>query len=171
VTTLLALARADTGHLTPDRAQFDLNEAVGLVVEQYAPRAEAAGVTLRNKGTPAPLVADEDLLMQVLVNLIDNALTHTPAGGTVTVGCRTERERVRLWVTDTGAGIPPEHQPRIFDRFYRVDTGRARQPPHGGAGLGLAISKAIAEAHGGTIDLTSRVSEGTRVDVLLPTAR
>jgi heavy metal sensor kinase len=169
VGTLLALARADAGSLPLDRAPMDLADCVAPILEQYAPQADEARVALRDESAPAPLVGDEDLLIQVLVNLLDNALAHTPAGGQIAVGCRSEGERVRLWVTDTGVGIPPEHQTRIFDRFYRVDLGRARQ--YGGTGLGLALCKAIAEAHGGTIGLTSRVGEGTRVELVLPTGR
>ena len=166
VGTLLTLARADTGRLPLDRAPLDLADTVAVILEQYAPLAAEADAVLVDESSPAPLVGDEDLLVQVLVNLLDNALAHTPAGGRIAVGCRTAGDRVRLWVADTGAGIPPGHQARVFGRFYRVDTGRARQ--HGGTGLGLAITKAIAEAHGGTITLTSEVGQGTRVELALP---
>ncbi len=167
VGTLLTLARADARSLPLDRAPVDLVETVTSVLEQYGQRAEDTGVTLRAETAPATLASDEDLLIQVLVNLLDNALAHTRPGDTIAVGCRAEDDgRVRLWVADTGSGIPPADQPRIFDRFYRTDTGRARQ--HGGAGLGLAICKAIAEAHGGTIGLASQVGTGTRVELVLP---
>ena len=166
VGTLLTLARADAGQLATERARFDLAETVGLVVEQFAPTAEAAGVALVDDAVPTPLVADEDLLVQALVNLIDNALAHTPAGGRVAVGCRPEDGRVRVWVEDTGSGIAPEHRERVFDRFYRVDSGRTRA--RGGTGLGLAICRAIAEAHGGEVALTSAEEGGTRVELVLP---
>jgi signal transduction histidine kinase len=104
--------------------------------------------------------------VQLLVNLTDNALAHTPASGSVTIGCRPEPGQIRLWVADSGEGIAPAHHQRVFDRFYRVDTGRART--RGGAGLGLAICKAIAEVHGGTISLTSDAGRGTHVEVVLP---
>lgn len=166
VATLLTLARADTGRLPIDPAPFDLADTVAAILDQYAPLAAAAGVALRAEAAPAPVVADEDLLVQVLVNLVDNALAHTPAGGSLTIGCRRDGDRARLWVADTGTGIAPEHQARVFDRFYRVDAGRTRAA--GGVGLGLAICRAIAEAHGGTIELTSRPGEGTRVELVLP---
>lgn len=168
VGALLTLARVDAGQLVLGRAPFDLADTVGLVMEQYAPVAEEAGVTLEDQSSPTPLVADEDLLVQVLVNLLDNALAHTPAGERITVGCRAEGDRVRLWVVDTGSGIAPEHRERVFDRFYRVDAGRTRQ--QGGTGLGLAISKAIVEAHGGTITLASQVGPETRIELVLPGA-
>jgi heavy metal sensor kinase len=166
VNALLTLARADTGRMPLERAPMDLAETVSLSLEHYAPLAAEAGIDLVEESSPAPLVGDQDLLVQVLVNLLDNALAHTPSGGRIVAGCRREGERVRLWVADTGQGIVAEDQARVFDRFYRVDTGRARE--QGGAGLGLAICKAIAEAHGGTIGLTSRVGAGTRVEVVLP---
>jgi heavy metal sensor kinase len=165
---LLTLARADEGTLTLDRVDVDLQELCSLVLEQFAGPAGAAGVTLRDESEPARVVADEDRLVQVLVNLVDNALAHTPAGGTIAVGCRREASgAVRLWVVDTGRGIPAEHRERVFDRFYRVETGRAVATAAGGAGLGLSISRAIVEAHGGTIELTSDVGVGTRVVVSL----
>jgi heavy metal sensor kinase len=166
VSTLLTLARADAGQLTLDRVPFDVADTVDLVVEQYTPIAAEAGITLRAEPATAPLVADEDLLVQVLVNLIDNALTHTPAGGVVTVGCGMDTSHIRLWVSDTGEGIAPEHQDRVFDRFYRVDVGRTRE--RGGVGLGLAICRAIVEALGGRISLASVPDHGTRIDLLLP---
>lgn len=167
VGTLLTLARADTGRLIPDQVAFDLAETVNLVLEQYRAVATAAGVELRDESAPCPLVGDEDLLVQVLVNLLDNALAHTPAGGIVSVGCEADDGRVVLWVADTGSGIPLEHQGRVFDRFYRVDAGRGSV--RGGTGLGLAICRAIADAHGGSIDLTSVPGIGTRVELVTPT--
>ena len=125
VSTLLTLARADTGRLVPDRSAFNLANTVALILEQYTPVADEAGIDLRAETEPAPLEADEDLLIQVLVNLIDNALAHTPRSGTVTVGCRSAAE-VQLWVSDTGRGVRTADQERVFDRFYRVDPGRAR---------------------------------------------
>jgi signal transduction histidine kinase len=106
------------------------------------------------------------LLVQVLVNLVDNAITHTPPAGNVTVGCQSVGSGVRLWVSDTGSGIPDADQERVFDRFYRLEASRARAS--GGAGLGLAICKAIVEAHGGTIALTSQVGRGTLIELSLP---
>lgn len=166
VATLLTLARADAGRLLVDPAPFDLAETAAAVLDQYVPGAEAATVRLRAETSPTPLVADEDLFVQALVNLLDNALASTPAGGTVAVGCRREDRLAHLWVEDTGVGIAAEHHARVFDRFYRVDPGRTRA--RGGAGLGLAICRAIADAHGGTIRLTSRPGHGTRLDLVVP---
>lgn len=166
VGTLLTLARADAGQLAISRAPFDLATTVELVAEQFTPRAAEAGVVLHRRTAPCSLVADEDLLVHLLVNLVSNALAHTPAGGSVTIGCQPAANEAHLWVTDTGAGIDPGHQRRVFDRFYRVDYGRTRTS--GGAGLGLSICQAIAAAHGGRIDLTGRPGRGTIVEVALP---
>jgi heavy metal sensor kinase len=166
VGTLLTLARADAGQLVlaPDR--FDLAEMVELVFDQFAPRATEMGIALDREATPCLLVADEDLLVQVLVNLVANALAHTPSGGTITVGCRRDAGTARLWVADTGAGIAAEHQARVFDRFYRVDPARSRA--QGGTGLGLSISRTIVTAHGGAISLRSALGKGTTVEVVVP---
>lgn len=168
VGTLLALARADTGALAAERHRLDLAEVVTDVAEQDAAPAAAAGVAVTAAASPAAILGDEDLLVQVFVNLLDNALVHTPAGGTVALGCAPVGERVRGWVSDDGAGIALEHQGRVFDRFYRVDAGRARA--HGGAGLGLSICRAIVEAHGGTIRLASDPGRGTTVEFWLSAA-
>ena len=166
VATLLTLARADAGRLAAERAPFDLADTVDLILEQYAPLAAENQITLNGDAAPTPISADEDLLVQALVNLVDNALAHTPPGGTVAVGCRRNGVAAELWVTDTGEGIPLEHQSHVFDRFYRVDAGRSRE--RGGSGLGLAICAAIAQAHGGSISLTSAVGQGVRVEMRIP---
>lgn len=168
LSALLALARADDARLRLDRAPFDLAEVVEAVVEQMEPSAAERGVTLAATPEPAPAVADADLIAQVLTNLVDNALAATPAGGRVTVGCRPVEGGVTAWVADTGRGIPAEHQTRVFDRFYRVDEGRARD--RGGAGLGLSICREIVATHGGTVSLESVPGEGTLVAFTLPTA-
>jgi heavy metal sensor kinase len=166
VAALLTLARADAGKLVAERAPFDLAATIDHLGDQYAPLAAAAGVALRCETTPTLLVADEDLLVQLLVNLLDNALAYTPAGGAVTVGCRSEDGRGRLWVDDSGQGIGSEHLPHLFDRFYRADAGRSRE--RGGTGLGLAICQAIVGAHDGSITIDSAPGRGTRVEVVLP---
>ena len=97
--------------------------------------------------------ADESLLLQLLLNLLDNAIKYTPSGGDVGVTWGVEGRFAVVTVSDTGIGVAVEHQPHIFERFYRVDTARSRA--EGGTGLGLAISRWITEAHGGTINVAS----------------
>jgi len=115
------------------------------------------------------IVADPDGLRQVLTNLFDNSLRHMPRGG----GLRVTAEPVAgngggvaLAVADTGTGIPAEHLPRIFERFYRVDPSRSRE--QGGTGLGLAIVKHLVEAHGGSVTAESKLSRGTTIRLLFP---
>ncbi len=163
---LLSLARLDSPEPRPEPMTFDLAETIGALGETYAPIFRSRQLTLRLTTAPTGLLADEDLIIQVLVNLLDNAIAHTPPGGTITVGCETVGDRARFRVADTGAGVRPEDLPRVFDRFYRPDTGRTRE--QGGAGLGLAICKAIVDAHGGTIAVTSAIGEGTTFTVELP---
>jgi heavy metal sensor kinase len=164
--SLLALARRDAGALQPEKETVELAGLLDLVAEQYQPLAAETGVEIVLAAAPVTLTADQDQLIQVLVNLLDNALRHAPSGSRITLGCRAEEDGARFWVADEGPGIAPEHLPHIFERFYRVDPGRARR--QGGIGLGLAISKAIIDAHGGTIEIQSVVGEGTRVSVMLP---
>ncbi len=166
VSILLALARADSERLQLVREPADLGEIVPLVLASYASQAGEKGIRLLDRSSPAPVLVDDDLIVQLLVNLIDNALAHTPPGGTIAVGTETESGRTGLWVEDTGTGIAPEHQPHIFERFYRADAGRDRGA--GGVGLGLAFCKAIAEAHGGSLTVESEPGHGARFDVCLP---
>lgn len=166
VSTLLTLARADTGQLRIERAWTDLATVISPLLEAYAPLAAESGITLVNDASSTGVVADEDLIIQVLVNLVDNAIAHTPPGGRITVGCGEHGSSSCFWVSDTGVGIAPEHLPRVFERFYRVDTGRTRAA--GGTGLGLAFCKAIADAHGGTIEVTSQPGNGSRFEFCSP---
>jgi two-component system heavy metal sensor histidine kinase CusS len=167
VSTLLSLARTDNGKLTLDLAEIDIAMIVRPVLDQYRPLAREAQITLIDESRSSVLDADEDLLIQVFVNLLDNALAHTPAGGTIEVGCDTQSTGVLIWVEDNGIGISAEHRLHVFEPFYRVDASRSRD--RGGAGLGLAICKAIVEAHCGDISIMSQIDGGTRVEIVLPT--
>ena len=109
---------------------------------------------------------DADLLKQLLLNLVDNALTYTPPGGHVVLSLYVVEGQARLTVQDTGPGIPPAEVARIFERFYRLDRARSRRS--GGAGLGLAIARWIAEADGGRIGVQSPVGQGSTFTVVLP---
>jgi signal transduction histidine kinase len=105
-------------------------------------------------------------LLQLMLNLSDNAIRYTPSGGQVTLGWRVNKDQVQLWVQDSGIGISQEHLPHLFDRFYRVDKARSRA--EGGVGLGLAISRWIADAHQGSIHVESAPGKGSTFTVLLP---
>ena len=130
------------------------------------PPSSATSNSVVASGRPVTLRADEDLLLQLLLNLLDNAIKYTPSGGRVTAGWSTNGAQVELWVRDTGVGIAPEHLPHIFDRFYRADKARSRA--EGGVGLGLSICRWIAEAHGGSISVESEPGQGSTFTVRLP---
>lgn len=151
-----AVSDAEEGSLPVAPFEVDPGALVRAAAGSLADRYAAAGVHLEPVvSTPDRdrVLADPDRLGQVLSNLLDNALRHTPAGGTVTLACTREGRWVDLVVSDTGDGIEAEHLPHVFDRFYRADTARDRG--HGGSGIGLSISRAIVEAHGGRISASS----------------
>lgn len=147
----------------------DVSSVVRTVWEQLYPLAEVRGVRLytRLEGQPLAAVA-ADRLKQVLLNLVDNALRYTPAGGEVSLYAGAEHGHVCLVVEDSGQGINPTDLPHIFERFYRGDRSRARAT--GNSGLGLAIARSIVEAYGGTINVESAPGQGARFTVLLPAA-
>ncbi len=161
--SLLTLARADAGKIAPVFELINVPELVAGVLEQVRPTAAAIG------SSPATIQADEDLLLQLMLNLLDNAVKYTPSGGRIDVHWEMTGNHVELRVQDTGIGISSEHLPNLFDRFYRVDQGRTRA--EGGVGLGLAISRWIAEVHGGSIQADSVSGEGTTFVVQLPTSQ
>jgi len=151
---------------TPVSLQAVVEAALGIVQGKALQRNIHISVEISPDLPPVP--ADEALLVQVFVNLLDNAVKYTPEGGQVQVRARQEDGATRVDVCDTGIGIPPEHLPRIFERFYRVDKGRSRQL--GGTGLGLAIVKHIVERHGGRVWVASTPGEGSTFSFTLPNA-
>ncbi len=159
------LAAADAGTLRVHPEPAYLRDVLTQVVESHRGTAHAAGVTLMTevRGDPV-LSADPVRLRQLVGNLVSNAVRHTPPGGTVTVSAHDTTITVR----DTGAGIAPEHLPRIFDRFWRADGSRSRAT--GGSGLGLAIARKLAEAHRGSIEVESTPGHGTLFTVRLPSS-
>lgn len=168
---ITAVSEAEEHRLALHPRPAAVGEMVSAAVQSAADRYAAKGVALSARagaGLPG-IVLDPDRMAQVLSNLLDNALRHTPPGGEVTITAATTRgqDGVTLAVSDTGAGIPAEHLPHVFERFYRVD--RARDRAHGGSGIGLAISKALVEAHGGTITATSPgAGRGASFTITLP---
>lgn len=164
-----ALARAEEAHVAIAPRWVDADELVTAVSAAVADRYGAKHVTL---DTHAPAVgcrlwADDQRLSQVLSNLLDNALRHTPAGGNVSLAAIRKGDDISFTVTDDGDGIAPEHLPHVFERFYRADSARDRA--RGGSGIGLAIAQALTEANGGHISVTSRgPGHGTTFTVALP---
>jgi signal transduction histidine kinase len=167
VDDLLLLSRLDARRLPLDCRAVPLAPLLADVARQVARVADERGVAVDAAGAGSAW-ADAARLRQVLLILLDNALRHTPRGGRITLTARPEGQRARLTVADTGAGIAPEHLPRIFERFYRA--AQAREATGEGAGLGLAIAKALVEAQRGAIGVASQPGRGTTVSITLPAA-
>jgi two-component system, OmpR family, phosphate regulon sensor histidine kinase PhoR len=167
VDDLLDLSRIESGRWQPHPERVDLRELAGEVWTAFAERAREGRVAFTAAtGDVHHVAADPDALRQVLTNLFDNALRHTPAGGRISVALEPAAGGVTIVVTDTGSGIAPEHLPRIFERFYRADPGRSRD--EGGTGLGLAIVKHLVEAHGGHVEAQSTLGRGTTIRMFFP---
>jgi heavy metal sensor kinase len=171
VDNLFALARADAGHLRLHRRPLFLEELVADTVRSMRTLARARRITLEfSPDTDVPCSGDDALLRHLVSNLLDNAIKYTPAGGRVSVTLERHDGMCELAVHDTGPGIPDALRSRIFERFVRGDDARARSAGSAttGAGLGLAIARVIAEAHGGTIELTQTGPPGSTFTLRLP---
>src|SRR6266478_427162 len=171
VEDLFTLTRADAGQYPLQPRDFYLDELVGECVHAARTLALAKNILLNlEESAESPIHADESLLRRMILNLLDNAIKYTPEGGRVTVNCKLVGGEYVVGITDTGGGIPAELQPRIFERFFRADKARSRvENDGGGAGLGLSISRWIAEAHHGRLELTSSDSVGSTFTAYLPT--
>ena len=162
---IIKLTQLD-GREIPYDGEIDLFSAAAEAVERLLPIAEVAGVTLTLQGRGAPLLGSFDVLEQMVYNLTDNAIKYNVRGGSVTVTVNADDTSAALTVSDTGIGIPKDKQPRVFERFYRVDKSRSKQI--GGTGLGLSIVKHAAVYHKATINLESEPDKGTTVSVIFP---
>ncbi len=165
---LLFLARSESPLSHLQRERVDVGMLRSGIRDYYEATAADGGVLLTTSLGEDAVIAELDrtLLQRAVGNLVSNALMHTPPGGAVELSAIAEEHTIRITVADTGTGIPAEALPRVFDRFFRVDSSRSQGS--GGTGLGLAIVQSIAQLHGGRTDITSRLSEGTRVTLHLP---
>jgi signal transduction histidine kinase len=165
--SLLSLARADSGGLEMRFATVDLNRVVEEIVKQNEPLAAAKNIHLvaRLPERCASVAANEAGLRRILLILIDNALKYTPPEGEIVISTTPRDGGIEISVEDSGEGIDHRALPHIFERFYRADPSRAS---HAGAGLGLSIAQALAQAHGSEIAVESEPGQGARFSMLLP---
>jgi two-component system phosphate regulon sensor histidine kinase PhoR len=174
---LLELSKIESGGISLKEEPLELRSVIDRTLSIITPIAEKNHHRLVTAVDPSlpPVAGDEGRLVQVLTNLLDNAVKYTPAGGTITVGAKLAPllgnvdppvGTIELSVADTGIGIPEEDRPRVFERFYRVDKARSREL--GGTGLGLAIVKHIVEGHGGQVWVEANHPQGSRFVVRLP---
>ncbi len=169
VTSLLTISRWEAGQVRLSFGVIDLPAMAAAIVGQLGVVADDKGVALRCRSEgPLPVLADQEMLHQAIVNVIDNAIKYTPSGGAVDVVARRAGAVAELHVSDQGPGIPAEHVSRVFDRFYRIDKGRGRSD--GGAGLGLAIARGAVEINKGRIDVYPADGGGSRFVISLPCA-
>jgi signal transduction histidine kinase len=169
VRDLFLLARLEQDTLVIQRVSVCLNDLINDLVEEFSALADANGLTLTAQiqiSKELHILADEDQLYRLISNLVVNSIQYTPTGGAVTLVLSRDEGHAIVQIRDTGVGIAPEEQIHIFDRFYRVNRDRSRQT--GGSGLGLAIAKAIAEAHHGSLQVSSEVDRGSTFTVQFP---
>jgi len=166
VESLLVLARADAHALELNYTRFDLRAAVDECAALLSPVATTRSIRIKADGAGVELEADRNRILQLMTNLIGNAIQYNRDGGSVTVLVARDRDQASLKVVDTGIGIATIDQPRVFERFFRADQARSRES--GGCGLGLAICQSIASAHGGDISFSSVPGVGTAFMVRLP---
>jgi len=169
VDSLLTIARADAGQIRLDQTRISAAEVARSSVSLFEALVDEKGLRLLTDATSGPMILGDRLLIrQALVNIIDNAIKHTPSGGLITVRVREDRTQVYFDVEDTGAGIPQDQLNRVFDRFYRVEEGRSRES--GGAGLGLSIAEWNVRVHGGLLRASSEPGRGSIFTIELPRA-
>ena len=168
VEELRTLSLADAGELTLTKQHVQPERLIEQAIAAHKPLAAQGGIKLTAEvGQDLPdLIVDPDRILQVLGNLLNNALQHTPKGGEIKLGANAEAGNAKLWVSDSGPGIPPEELPQVFDRFYRGDRSRKREGA--GSGLGLAIARSLVQAHGGSLRVESEADNGATFTLALP---
>ena len=165
VEDLLALSQLETEQ-TLEKAALDLEALIPNLIHHLSPLAKQKNVSIQTNFKEKYVWANASKLEQALTNLLENSIKYNPSGTNIWILSEKEKEAIRLSIKDTGVGISPEHLPRIFERFYRVDQGRSREC--GGTGLGLSIVKHVALLHGGYVDVESTPGQGSTFSLILP---
>ncbi len=167
---LLFIARLDQGQTAQNIESIDIGDFLGAVVDQIRPLVVAKHIILTETVLPGLVVQGTmDLMIRLFLNLLDNAVKYTPQNGRISISATQDKTGLRITIANTGPGIPAEHLPHLFERFYRVETARSRSDSDaGGAGLGLAIAHEITRAHGGQLLVDSQPENGTMFTVLFP---
>jgi signal transduction histidine kinase len=164
---LLFLSRLDEKRSSWQLTSIDLSDLLAATVEQIQPLATEKGLELIAEIQPELTIQCEpDYLIGICLNLLDNAIKYTPAAGQIRLQANTQTDGVQIVVSDTGVGIDPQYLPQLFDRFYRVNSDRARAS--GGTGLGLAIAYEVVRLHDGSLSVTSQIDRGTTFTIVLP---
>jgi len=165
---LLNLSKIEDGRLAPKLQPLEMGDLINRVVAILQPRAQEKDLAIKVELSEnlSVVQGDPDMISQVLINLIDNAVSYTQPGGEIRIRAATMQNELKVDVIDNGIGIPPESLPRVFERFYRVDKARSRE--QGGTGLGLSIVKHIIDVHRGSVQVESKVGRGSAFSFLLP---
>jgi two-component system sensor histidine kinase KdpD len=166
VGSLLDMTRLEAGALSPRLSLCDVDEIIGCAIGAVEPRIGNHRIVTRVEPDLPPVPTDLVLLTQALVNLLDNAIKHSPESTDITISARLDGTWVRIGVSDSGPGVPPGEEERIFDKFHRIEVPEKG----GGTGLGLSIARGIIEAHKGSITASNRSEGGLTVEVALPVA-
>lgn len=166
VADILDISKLESGETEINKRPVNLNDLFSEIVLSVENRLKEKQLVLKEQVGANLIWGDEDLLREVILNLLDNAVKYTPEGGRILIGSREKPDGTEVFVSDNGIGIPKESLPRLFERFYRVDKGRSRAM--GGTGLGLSIVKHIVERHGGTLSVESELGKGSRFGFTIP---
>lgn len=166
IADLLDISKLESGRTDLKKKLVNINKLVDEIILTVAGQLKDKQLELKRELKAGSVFADEDLLREVIINLLDNAIKYTPAGGNILMGSNQNSERFEFFIEDNGIGIPEESLPRLFERFYRVDKGRSREM--GGTGLGLSIVKHIIERHSGKVTVESKLAKGSRFIFTIP---